>query len=97
MKSVVVGPKKGWSKATQRAPTEKKSKKRKFVELSDTEFNDVEEDVPTITSSENKKSARKKTSQMLVMCQLIISLSIFLNMHRDGSMCSTEDSPWKGN
>jgi hypothetical protein len=35
MKSVVVGPKKGWSKVTPKVPTEKKSKKRKIVESSD--------------------------------------------------------------
>jgi hypothetical protein len=41
MKSVVVGPKKGWSKVTPKVTTEKKSKKRKDVESSDSEYVDV--------------------------------------------------------
>jgi hypothetical protein len=38
MKSVVVEPKKGWSKVTHKVTSEKKSKKRKMVETSDSEY-----------------------------------------------------------
>jgi hypothetical protein len=62
MKSFVVGPKKGWSKVTPKAPTGKKSKKRQAVGSSDSDFEDVEEDVPNIPTSMSKKSAGKKTS-----------------------------------
>jgi hypothetical protein len=62
MKSVVVGPKKGWSKVTPKVPTRKKTKKRKVIESSDSEFDDVVEDVPHIPVSVSKKSVGKKTS-----------------------------------
>jgi hypothetical protein len=62
MKSVAIGPKKTWSKVTPKPSTEKKSKKRKVVESSDSDFDDVEEDVRNITTSDSKKSAGKKTS-----------------------------------
>jgi hypothetical protein len=38
MKSVVVEPKKGWSKVTHKVTSEKKSKKSKMVETSDSEY-----------------------------------------------------------
>jgi hypothetical protein len=97
IKSVAVGPKRGWSKVTPKVTTEKKSKKRKVVESSDSEYEDVEEDVPHIHVSVSRKSAGKKTSAVSVMYQLTTSHSIILSMHRDGSMCSRGDLLWKGN
>jgi hypothetical protein len=61
MKSVAVGPKKGWSKIIPKVTSEKKSKKRKMVESSDSEYENVETDVPHIPVSAQKKSAGKKT------------------------------------
>jgi hypothetical protein len=62
MKSVAVGPKKRWSKVTPKVTIGSKSKKRKVVESSDSDFDDVEEDVPNISASVSKKSAGNKTS-----------------------------------
>jgi hypothetical protein len=62
LKSVDVGPKKRWSKVTPKATTEKKTKKRKVVESSDSEYEHVEEDVSPIPVSAIKKSTGKKTS-----------------------------------
>jgi hypothetical protein len=58
-KSSVVVPKKAWSKVV---PTAGKSKKRKVVLSSDSDF-DVEEDVPNISPSVLKKSVVKKAPQ----------------------------------
>jgi hypothetical protein len=60
IKSVTVGPKKGWSKVTPKVTSEKKSKKRKMVESSDYEYENVETDVPHIPVSAQRKSAGKK-------------------------------------
>jgi hypothetical protein len=58
-KFVVVGPKKAWRKVF---PSVGKSKKRKVMLSSDSDF-DVEEDVPNITPSVSKKSVMKKAPQ----------------------------------
>jgi hypothetical protein len=61
-KATSIGPKKGWSKVTPKAPASK-SKKRKAVSSNDSDY-DVEEDVPNIveTMLSSKKSAVKKGS-----------------------------------
>jgi hypothetical protein len=62
MKSAAIGPKKGWSKVAPKVTSEKKSKKRKLVELSDSEYENVEADVPHIPVTAQRKSAGKKTA-----------------------------------
>jgi hypothetical protein len=51
MKSVAVRPKKGWSKVTPKITAKKISKKRKMVESSDSEYENVEADVSHIPVS----------------------------------------------
>jgi hypothetical protein len=89
MKSVVVGPKKGWSKITPKATTGKKTKERKIVESSDSEYEHVEEDVSHIPLSTSKKSTSQKTSLVSMLCKLTISLFTILIMHIGGNMSST--------
>jgi len=60
-KSVVVGPKKGWSKVMVKT-TVGSSRKRKVISSSESEYN-VEKDVLNITPSDEKKTAGKKTVQ----------------------------------
>ncbi|WJX67884.1 hypothetical protein P8452_52311 [Trifolium repens] len=59
-KNVAVGPSRSKSKVIPKVPSGSKSRKRKAVEFSDSEFEDVEEDVPNISASVTKKSTVKK-------------------------------------
>jgi hypothetical protein len=62
-KTAGVGPKKGWSKLKVKT-TAGSSRKRKVISSSESEY-DVEEDVPNIITSVGKKSAGKKSVQIV--------------------------------
>jgi hypothetical protein len=97
MKSVVVGPKRGWSKVNPKVTSDKHQRKGRRLSQVTLSMRMLKTMCHTSLCLQERSLPVRGLLLVSMLYQLTTFHSITLSMHKDGSMCFKGDWPWREN